>query len=405
MGTLTSAGYTRKSFDEWVTDLASRARSEFGNGIRTDADSVLGKNLRLMAYGLAQTDEGQEAVYQAFDSASATGVAQDNGLGIFGLTRLVAEASTVTLTLTGTDGTVISAGTQFRNPTTGDVWATDSSATIPTAGPPTGTVDVAATCTVTGPTAAIAGTITEIVTPVAGLTAVTNAADAAFGRLVETAGQARQRRLRRIAAAGNGTPDSIRAAVLEDGDANQVEVYENTTDSVDADGRPAHSFEVVTQGISGATEIAALAATIWEQKPAGIPSYGISSTTTPDANGTDQTVYYSEATTTEIYTRLTSTTMSSGTFTSGKQTVITQALLDAFAGVADTVTPAIGEIGADVYYEAMRAAVFGTVFDDGTRIVSGTFRTGTSAPASGTTDIVIGVRAVARLQTANIAYS
>lgn len=406
MGSLTSSGYAKRTYDEWVAFLVTEAQSQYGVGVKTDADSVLGRFLRIVARGLAEEDEATEAVWQAFDPASAVDVALDNILALLGLTRTPATSSQVTVTLTGTDGTVIPSGTQLRNPTTGDVWATDGSATIPTGGGPTGSITATATCTETGAVAAAAGTITEIVTPVAGLTSVTNADPATPGSPVETNSQARQRRLRRLAAAGCGTVDAIRAAVLEGVDVAQCVVYQNNTGAVDADSRPAHSLEVVTQGLAGATEIAALAAIIWRQASAGIEVYGLSSTTHTDATGQSRTIYYSEATVVDVYTRLTSTTLSNGgSFTSGKQEVITQAILDAFAQASDTVSPAIGTIGEDVYYEALRAAVFGTIFDDGSRIIAGTFRTGITAPAAGITTITIGAREVGRLQTANIAYS
>jgi uncharacterized phage protein gp47/JayE len=121
VGSLSSSGYAKKTYDEWVSFLVTEAQSQYGVGVKTDADSVIGKFLRIVARGLAEEDEATEAVWQAFDPASAADVALDNILALLGLTRTPATSSQVTVTLTGTDGTVIPSGTQLRNPTTNNV--------------------------------------------------------------------------------------------------------------------------------------------------------------------------------------------------------------------------------------------------------------------------------------------
>jgi uncharacterized phage protein gp47/JayE len=122
-----------------------------------------------------------------------------------------------------------------------------------------------------GPVAAAAGTLTDIVTPVAGLTAVTNPGDASLGTLLETDDALRRRYALGVYRLGAGTMPSIRANLLQDiVGLTSLAVYENPTSVTDAEGRTGHSVEVVIEGGDDAT----IARRIFEIKAAGITSHG-----------------------------------------------------------------------------------------------------------------------------------
>jgi uncharacterized phage protein gp47/JayE len=140
-------------------------------------------------------------------------------------------------------------------------------------------VDSAAECTVDGPTDALVGTIRTLAAPIAGIVAVINEFDAVPGRLDETDAEYRERWLDRMTIAGRSTPDRIRAAVLDVDGVTFARVFENESDVVDGDGRPPHCFQVVVRD-GDDNEIAQA---IWENKPAGILSYG----TTASGNAID----------------------------------------------------------------------------------------------------------------------
>lgn len=141
-----------------------------------------------------------------------------------------------------------------------------------------------------GPIQAVAGTVTEIFTPVSGWDTVTNADNGTVGRGEETDAEARARRESSLAIIGAGPVEAIRARVLNDV-ANVVScsVFENRDDITDAYGRPPHSMEVV---VSGGLD-ADIAEKIWETKPAGIAMYGTDSADITDSNGDLQTIYFS----------------------------------------------------------------------------------------------------------------
>lgn len=135
-----------------------------------------------------------------------------------------------------------------------------------------------------------AGTLTVIETPVSGMTEAFNFLDAVAGRAVESDDEARVRRQETLST-GSASSAAIVSRLLR-GDiegVTLVRIYENITDTPDADGRPGHSIEVLVQG--GADAIVAQA--IWETRAAGIRPYGninANGGVDPDGDGTGITI-------------------------------------------------------------------------------------------------------------------
>lgn len=154
----------------------------------------------------------------------------------------------------------------------------------------------------TGSIQALAGTLTEITTPVSGWDAVTNRNDATEGRNEETDAEFRTRRLAALAGLGNATIEAIRGAVLAVENVTLVKVFENDQD-VEVSGRPPHSFEVLVKG----GDTGDIAQAIWDNKGAGIQTYGTSSDTATDTEGEAQTVNFSRPSDVDIYLDLTLT--------------------------------------------------------------------------------------------------
>jgi hypothetical protein len=104
------------------------------------------------------------------------------------------------------------------------------------------------TATTTGANPLPANSLTEIVTPVVGWNSVLNLSAGTTGTELETDDALRIRRAQSILI-GNATEGAILNNVFNNitGITN-VAVYSNRTDSIDVDGRPPHSFEVVVQG-------------------------------------------------------------------------------------------------------------------------------------------------------------
>lgn len=156
---------------------------------------------------------------------------------------------------------------------------------------------VSATATATGPTVADAGSLTVIVNPLAGLTAVLNTLDATVGRAAETDNAYRARRAQELQIAGAGTVEAIRAKLFQVAGVTAVIVFENATDIPDLDGRPPHSFEAVVQG-GDDQDIRDM---LWAVKPAGIATDGSVDGTIIDSQGQTHDIKFSRPTDLDLY--------------------------------------------------------------------------------------------------------
>jgi uncharacterized phage protein gp47/JayE len=177
-----------------------------------------------------------------------------------------------------------------------------------TSTPATGT-SVAAVATpvvveavLTGPIQALAGTLTEIVTPVSGWDGVDSNVAVTIGEDEETDAAFRIRRLAALQGLGNATLDAIRGDVLSVEGVLSVTVFENATD-VAVSSRPPHSIEVLVDGGVDAT----LAQAIWDSKAGGIATFGSANAVAVDSQGNNQTMSFSRPIGVPIYLDITLT--------------------------------------------------------------------------------------------------
>jgi uncharacterized phage protein gp47/JayE len=205
------------------------------------------------------------------------------------------------LTLTATPGTTIPSGSQVGIPNTQTVFITTTDATIPAGGSASVTAQAASPGAVSAP----AGTLTSILTPVAGWTAVTNALDATVGKNQETDAQFRARRAASLVVAEGGTVSatvnhitkSVPGVTFAGGIENRTDATDGTT------GLPPHSIQVTV--IGGADQDVADA--IWASKPGGTNTYGTTSGTVTDSFGHAQTVYWNRGVNVPMYLSVTLT--------------------------------------------------------------------------------------------------
>lgn len=146
-----------------------------------------------------------------------------------------------------------------------------------------------------GEIGADAGTLVSIATPVSGWVSTTNPVSADIGSLIESDPDARARRA-----------ESLRVHRLETILRNvprvdSVKVYPNDTGDVDSEGRPGHSVECVVTG--GDDDDIALA--IYENKVAGIETFGNTAVVVTDSQGIERVVRFSRPADVEIYVLVT----------------------------------------------------------------------------------------------------
>lgn len=170
-----------------------------------------------------------------------------------------------------------------------------------------GTVD----CTAddTGPISGNENTLTEIMTPVSGLSSTYNPDDIQIGRDIETSAEARIRREENLQISDAGPVEAIRSKIIA---LNDIEgatvfiesciVFENVTNAVDARGLNPKSIKVYVYQTGGVTtRDDEIAEAIFASKPGGIETMGSVSKTVVDSQGINHTIKSDRPTAIPIY--------------------------------------------------------------------------------------------------------
>jgi len=314
---ITLTGFKRKRLDEIKTDLETLFQTVYGNNINLSPESPDGQIIGLLAGSFSDLWEIAEGAYNAYNPSAATGVTLSNLVQINGITRNEASSSVAILTFTGTDGTTIPSGTIVSHVNSQEQFITESSAVISG-----GSINIEAYSSNIGIIEASAGTLTEIETPITGVSSVTNLDDANVGSERETDVELRARRLRSLAISSQSTVDSLYSVISNLDFVTQATVLENDTDITDSNGLPPHSVQIIAVG--GLDEDIGNA--IWLNKPAGIISFGDESVIISDSQGLPHTINFSRPDTIDIYVRVELTKFSN--YPANGDNLIKQAIVD-----------------------------------------------------------------------------
>jgi uncharacterized phage protein gp47/JayE len=281
--------------------MEAEARTRFGEAVNLTERSPLGLFIGTVATSIDDAWKLAESVYYSAYVDTATGESLDRVGAYIGIVRRPAVRATGEVTVSGDDDTIVPIG--FRVETeSGIEFYVSEYGTIAA-----GSVTVPVAAVVAGRAGNVAiGTITEIPTPMIGISSVTNAAATTGGLRIETDAEFRARYKKRVAIAGAGTIDSIRATLRDIEGVRGAIVVENNTDTVDGDGRPAHSFESYVLGPSVTDEEIGLA--LLGVKSGGIQAFGVSSVVVQDDAGSDHTIGFTRATAVDIEVGATITT-------------------------------------------------------------------------------------------------
>ena len=179
------------------------------------------------------------------------------------------------LALSGAAGTVVPAGSAAAD-AEGRIWRTAEAVTLEG-----GAASVSAVCDLPGPVWAAPGTVTSILTAVAGWTAVTNPEGSVLGLAEETDAQARARMASALAGRGNTIADALTAAIAAIPYVRSQALHINETDTTDARGVPPHTLAAVVY--LGNQE--AIARAIYEKKAPGIGTWGSVTVNVEDGEG------------------------------------------------------------------------------------------------------------------------
>lgn len=331
-------GFSRKRLDQLLEELNDEVKAIFGDNFNVTPESPDGQINGVISESNANLWEIAEESYNAFNPSAATGVTLSNLVQLNGIDRLEATSTTDQLTLGGTASTLIPAGSLISTSDTGDQFSTNVDVTLDGGG--AAVVDV--TALLTGPITALAGTITEIDTPITGWSTATNLADATEGTNEETDTELRSRREQSVARDAQAIIDAIFAAVANIDGVTSVTVLENDTDATDANGLPPHSFQVIVVG----GDNQAIADIIFLKKPAGITSFGTTTESVNDTQGIPHDISFSRPTEVDIFVTVDLTT--NADYPANGDDLVKQAIVDYANG--DLVVNRDFGLGEDVIY-------------------------------------------------------
>jgi uncharacterized phage protein gp47/JayE len=378
--TLDATGLTIKSAADIEAEIKADQLAAIGPQLQNGPESPLGQFNAIMSTKLGEIWEVLQQVYEALDPDAAAGQQLDAVLALNELTRNPATRSTVTLTISGVDTTAIPIGYTARIPD-GAQWETTEAGVITG-----GTVDLATQATVTGPVQGPAGTITEPVTIIAGVSGVNNAEDALEGSEEETDEEARQRRAGALAVGGAGTDPSLQSRLGEVDTVAQALVISNRTDSTDALGIPSRAFRAMIWPAQADNQ--PIFDVIIRNQPAGILADGAISGTATDSQGVEQPVAYSLASEQEVHVDVIITT-DPLTYTGD------DAVKAAVVAFGDGL-----RIGEDVLLHLILCAVTDAV--EGIITIEIRALVGSAPGPSDTTNLAIGLVEIATIDLANV---
>lgn len=244
------------------------------NGALTDIDNAFGggmsKNLETPQGQLATsmtaaiTDKNAQLLYLAsqFDPTNAEGVFQDSLAKIYFLTRIPAQSTSVSCTLSGVAGTIIPAGASAKD-SSGNSYIAAGAYTIGAGGMVTGTFNNVQTGAIPCP----AGTLTTVAQSISGWDTITNPTDGTLGRAVESRLDFEYRRRQSVATNGHGILEAIRGAVIGVTGVLDAYVTENNTSAAVATGATSYSLlpNSLYVGVTGGAD-ADIAAAIFSKR-------------------------------------------------------------------------------------------------------------------------------------------
>ncbi len=403
MAGLTDEGFEIKPLAQIRSDIEARQKAAPNIGPNQDYTdgSALGQLNGTVASEIAEVWELAGDVYASADPEAATGVSLVNVSSITGTTKRGALPTKVVCTVNLDPGTFLTPGSSQAS-ITGRPDLTfvldPETHTVNLENGGGSAADFAATfvSTVTGPIVVNAGALEVIDSAESGWNSITNALDGATGRNEDTNTILRERRAAQLALRGGSTVRAIRADLLdaettpELATVEAVLVLENTGDSPDVNGLPAHSFEaIIDDGPAPSVPNDTIAQVIFDAKPAGILAHGVESGNALDEYGITHVVKFSRVVRKPVWIDLALTT-GQGFPLDGQ----------------DQVKAAIVARGSTLNVEADVIALFirSAAFTVPGVVDVPTFELGLSVSPAGTGNITIGYRERATFDTTRIVF-
>lgn len=292
---ISSTGYFFADYPAFLAALTAQYQAIYGVDVYLGPDAQDGQFLAILAKGFYDTAALGASVYNSFSPVTAQGVGLSRNVKINGLSRLSPSFSTVTLTVVGTNGTVITGG--VAQDTLLQQWLLPAIVTIPG----TGTIDVLAVAANVGAVFADADTVTTIFTPTVGWQTVNNAGAATPGAAIETDAVLRIRQALSTSIPAQTVFAATLGAIANIAGVTKVFGWENFTNTTDAISLPAHSVNFNAVG----GDSTAIANAIMDQKTPGTNPVGNTAVSVFDSQGLPVSIHFGVPLTAEIQATVT----------------------------------------------------------------------------------------------------
>jgi len=292
MATLDPTGFVARTTNDWLEHIRNRVRSSplFGPFSNLRPGSRLGTLAGIVAEMAGLVSENQQSLYDSRSRDNAVGAALDNLAGLIRRRRRPESRSTAFVRFTGTGP--VPSGTLAERSSTGDRFeVVEGVDGIPISG----FIDLKVQALDFGPMNILAGEIDELVTPLPGVTTITNTENGFSGSFVETDAELRWRMEFDTEATGSATVEAIRSALNQSLSDGSFSVFENdtNTDFVDPDtGYVLKAYSIGVVAWPPTLDQAAIAQAIWETRAAGTPTSGSESSDVIDSMGRTHTMFF-----------------------------------------------------------------------------------------------------------------
>ena len=299
--------------------------------LNTDPETPAGQLIDSQTAAVTEKDTELLYLCNQFDPAKNEGIFQDAIAKIYFLSRKAATPSTATITVRGLSGTVIPVNAQIMSSADDTIWQNVAAFTIGADGTGSGVFR----CTTEGLISAAAGTLTRIMTVVAGWDTATNEHAAVVGTLEENRGQFELRRYASVALNSRGTAASVYARVMQLDDVIGCVVRENKTNQpkvIDGVTLSPHSVYVCVLGGNDG----AIATAIYRTVSAGCDTNGTTDyLVEDDTTGIKEMIHFQRPTDADITIRL--RFPNAAGFSADDLAAIRQAVFNNFYGEDPTV--------------------------------------------------------------------
>jgi len=281
---LSREGFTPLTYDELVARMGSRQQA-YNPGFDLSEESPDGQLLRIFGFELALAWQEMSKVHYSYNPMVSDGDGLKNLGLITGIPFGVATRSQANVNLVGVTGTVVNKGS-IVNDVAGNDFVTQFTATIP--------ASVLAIANLSGPVPMPVGTITSIKSTTPGWTSVTQTIEGQAGAQAQTEEAFRNVRNKTVLRNFKSVPSIMEARLAEIGILQSV-VFNNSSNSVAADGTPVGGIHVTVGETTGVTNDQ-IAKTILLTAGNGTPTIGATAVNVTDSQGTVHTVRFDQAT-------------------------------------------------------------------------------------------------------------